>query len=126
MVIVACCSALESLLTDLAPDTAPRGLRAKARAVADRLRNPDEAAVLIGHTDRLSQRRNSFAHRLLDDDEHHGQTHDHVTFDSDAVEETFVRCGRIASLLDERYDEIAGPDPNVAVSSSECTSKEFF
>ncbi|MBF6302554.1 hypothetical protein IU459_34190 [Nocardia amamiensis] len=107
-IIASCCSALESLLTDMLPTGSRRGLRPKAQAVANLLADREEADAIVEHDDWLAKQRNSFAHRLTDegghwDDDPNSQRYD---FDDDTVEETFERCGEIATLLDKRYEEI--------------------
>ncbi|WP_378682015.1 hypothetical protein [Nocardia sp. GCM10030253] len=106
-IMASCCSALESLLTDMLPTCSRRGLRPKAQAVANLLADRKEADAIVEHADWLAKRRNSFAHRLTDEgghwDDPNSQRYD---FDDDAVEETFERCGEIATLLDKRHEEI--------------------
>jgi hypothetical protein len=109
-IMASCCSALESLLTDMLPLGSRRGLRLKAQVVASLLADRKEADSIVEHAGWLAKRRNSFAHRLTDegghwDDDPNSQRYD---FDDDAVEETFERCGEIATLLDKRYEEITG------------------
>lgn len=108
-IVAACCSALESLFADLLVTPGRQGLRAKARAMCELITDPVQAESISADVEWLAARRNSFAHRLIDEggpwDLDRGAKQ-HV-FDDAAVEESFVRCGSIASILDEHYDAIA-------------------
>lgn len=110
-VIATCCGALESLLTELLPPPpsqrqAPRGLVPKARALAAMWPNLAAAEALVDHVKWLADRRNSFAHRLLDESGPCEQDPNapSYTFDNDAVEEAFERVGVITSILNMGYD----------------------
>ncbi|MFB7875687.1 hypothetical protein ACFC06_10570 [Nocardia sp. NPDC056064] len=107
-IMASCCSALESLLTGMLPTRSRRGLRPKAQAAADLLADQEEAEAVIENAEWLAKRRNSFAHRLTDEGNHWDDdpNSQRYNFDDDAVEETFERCGQIATLLDKRYAEV--------------------
>ena len=109
MIITACSSALESLFTDLLPDAssqrrAPRGLVAKAQALATVWPDAEAANEFVKHVRWLAQRRNSFAHRLIDEGGPWDPTGIKYAFDDEAVQETFRRVGGIVMLLDQGYD----------------------
>ncbi|WP_280465354.1 hypothetical protein [Nocardia brasiliensis] len=106
-ILAASCSALESLLTVLLPGRPLRGLMAKARALATLWPNRDEADEILANAEWLAARRNSFAHRLTDEGGHRdGNSNARgYVFDDETVEETFCRCGEIATLINHRYDD---------------------
>lgn len=99
-ILAACCSALESLLTVLLPGRSLRGLMPKARALAAAWPDREEAVRVVENAEWLAARRNSFAHRLTDEGGYWDGNRNSrgYVFDDDAVEETFARCGEIASL----------------------------
>lgn len=109
--ITACCSALESLLTDLLPPhlNVKRGLMSKTRTLHSLWPDTDAADALLTHVEWLVHRRNSFAHRLVDE----GRPWDSdpeatsYTFDHTAVGEAFGHMGEIADLLNGGYDDYA-------------------
>jgi hypothetical protein len=108
-IIAACSSAVESLFTDLLPESssgrrAPRGLVAKAQFLMTTWPNAHETADFMEHIRWLSQRRNSFAHRLIDEGGAWDATGTAYSFDRETVEETFERVGKIVAILERGYD----------------------
>ncbi|GAA1706928.1 hypothetical protein GCM10009745_63490 [Kribbella yunnanensis] len=108
-IVAGCCSALESLLTYLpsaGQDVARGGLLRKVRALVELLPDRADADLVIDNARWLAERRNSFAHRLLDEgglwDKAPGATS--FTFDDELVEESFARLGEIAGILAARYE----------------------
>ncbi|MBF6238707.1 hypothetical protein IU474_16785 [Nocardia otitidiscaviarum] len=106
-ILAASCSALESMLTALLPGRSLRGLMPKAQALADIWPDSGQAERIREAAKWLAERRNSFAHRLIDeggpwDDNPNSRS---FVFDDEAVEEAFECCGMIATLIDYRYDE---------------------
>lgn len=119
-IVATCSSALESLFTDLLPApssrrSAPRGLVAKAQALATLWPDAEAAATVLEHVRWLAERRNSFAHRLIDEGGPWDTTGAKYRFDSDAVEETFERVGEAVTILSQGYDDYASRrgDPDV-------------
>ncbi|MFF1819712.1 hypothetical protein ACFVWG_20600 [Kribbella sp. NPDC058245] len=107
-ILMACCGALESLLTDLLPTSdriEVRGLSRKVQALMALW--PQRATVehVLENTRWLTQRRNSFAHRLLDEGGPWETNPDapRFVFGEDMVEESFERVGEIAEILDVGY-----------------------
>lgn len=108
-IIAACSSAVESLFMDLLPESssgprAPRGLVAKAQFLMTTWPDVDKAAEFIKHVRWLSQRRNSFAHRLIHEGGGWDPTGTAYNFDEEAVKETFERVGKIVTILEQGYD----------------------
>ncbi|MGW1910215.1 hypothetical protein ACWCQS_05490 [Streptomyces sp. NPDC002076] len=65
-----------------------------------------DAAVLDDHVTGLRERRNAFAHRLIDDVD--VQWRDRIPqwdFDDDAVDEALARVGEIAWMLEEGCEQ---------------------
>jgi hypothetical protein len=108
-IVAACCSALESLFTDLLVKPGRQGLRAKAAAICGLIADRVQAESISADVEWLAARRNSFAHRLIDEGGlwNPDREAERYVFDDATVEEAFVRCGSIATILDERYDDIA-------------------
>jgi hypothetical protein len=103
-VIAACAAALESLATSLLDrDTdAPlrkRGLQVKIAALIERWPHLAEPQMIRDSTKWIAERRNAFAHSLLDEVEPWKRSPGSWTFDDDAVEDAFTRVGEVASCL---------------------------
>jgi hypothetical protein len=109
-IVAACASAVESLLAELlpppeSPRQGPRGLIRRARSLADRWNDVDKTQSFLSHVEWLAQRRNSFAHRLIDAGLSPDDPGAHFNFNDAMVEETFERVGEIVSILSYGYDE---------------------
>ncbi|MBT2527700.1 hypothetical protein J7E91_20300 [Streptomyces sp. ISL-99] len=111
VIIVAAVAALESLMNqilDQPGDAALHraGLTRKAREFAIRWSEVLDAAALEEDVVWLRKRRNSFAHRLIDDVDvqWRGNVPD-WDFDGEAADEALVRVGQIASMLEEGWEQ---------------------
>ena len=110
VIIVAAVAALESLMNQMldqpGDDALHRaGLTRKARELATRWSDAVDAKVLEEDVVWLRERRNSFAHRLIDDVEvqWRGSVPD-LAFDGAAADEALVRAGEIAWMLEEGWE----------------------
>jgi hypothetical protein len=123
-IIATCSSALESLFTDLLPEPstrrrAPRGLMPKARALAERWPDTEAAADVLEHVAWLAERRNSFAHRLIDEGGPWDPIGTRYEFDGEVVEEAFERIGEAVTILSQGYDQYVSrrDDPDIVGGS---------
>ncbi|WP_158718297.1 hypothetical protein [Streptomyces albus] len=111
VIIVAAVAALESLMNQMLDqpgddDLHRAGLTRKARELATRWSDAVDAAVLEEDVVWLRERRNSFAHRLIDDVDiqWRGSVPD-WDFDGATADEALVRVGEIASMLEEGWEQ---------------------
>jgi hypothetical protein len=64
--------------------------------------------AVLEHVRWLAKRRNSFAHRLIDEGGPWDPTGTKYEFDEQLVEETFERIGEAVTILNDAYDQYAG------------------
>lgn len=103
-IIVACAAALESLVTDLLDrdqdkSLHKKGLQQKINALIERRPDLPEPDQIREDVKWIADRRNAFAHSLLDEVELSAHPQKSLAFDNDAVEEAFERAGAIATNL---------------------------
>ena len=108
-IIAACASAMESLATDLLDldeDVArqTKGLRRKVNALIERWPHLRDTDIVRDNTAWIAERRNSFAHSLLDEVEPSWRPRNQWSFNDDAVEEAFERAGQVATLLGHSWE----------------------
>ncbi|MCX5321819.1 hypothetical protein [Streptomyces sp. NBC_00120] len=111
VIIVAAVAALESLMNQMldqpGDDSLHRaGLTRKAHKLATRWSAAVDSSVFDEHVGWLRERRNSFAHRLIDDVD--PQWRNHVPdwdFDGAAADEALVRVGEVAWMLEEGWEQ---------------------
>ncbi|MCU7729378.1 hypothetical protein ODJ79_37160 [Actinoplanes sp. KI2] len=104
--IASCAAALESLasaLLDRVEDRSLRrqGLQRKIEAILERWPDVDDPDGIKQEVKWIADRRNAFAHSLLDEVDVSERIRKTWTFDPAAVEEAFVRVGSVAGRLAE-------------------------
>jgi hypothetical protein len=98
-VIASCAAALESLIGDLLElsDLArPRGLQQRTMVLVDNWPHLHQPERVRDDVKWIAQRRNAFAHSLLDEAE---QPQSQLTFDADSAEEALQRAGAVGTAL---------------------------
>ncbi|MYT30468.1 MULTISPECIES: hypothetical protein [unclassified Streptomyces] len=107
VILVAAVAALESLMNQLLDQPNDErlrraGLTRKAETLAERWIGEDKADVFNEHLKWLRDRRNSFAHRLLDDvDPYWEADGPQWTLDDEVADEALYRAGSIAIMLEQ-------------------------
>ncbi|WP_306327630.1 hypothetical protein [Streptomyces venezuelae] len=82
------------------------GLTRKARVLAERWHDTVDRQELDGHVSWLRERRNSFAHRLIDDVDSQWRTHPATwDFDDEAAEGALERVSAAAWLLEGGWEQ---------------------
>ncbi|MGW3738008.1 hypothetical protein [Streptomyces sp. NPDC005148] len=116
VVVVAAVAALESLMNQMLGEPGDArlhraGLTQKANALQLRWQTVIDATEFGEHIAWLRDRRNSFAHRLIDDDSAGPSSTRTWAFDDDTAEEALSRIGAVARMLEEgREQELTALD----------------
>ncbi|AQU68155.1 hypothetical protein [Streptomyces niveus] len=111
VILSAAVAALESLMNQMLDQPTDyrlhkAGLTLKARELASRWDASIDRAEFDKHIAWLRTRRNSFAHRLIDDVDRPQPTHAPVwDFDDEAADEALGRISAIASMLEEGWEQ---------------------
>lgn len=109
VIIMSGTAALESLMTallELPPGSPLRksGLKRKVTELVGRWGNAVDKDALNGHIEWLAERRNAFAHSLIDSEDRSSVAEQ---FSAEEVEEALTRIGTVASLLEEAWSQLA-------------------
>ncbi|MFC8274325.1 hypothetical protein ACFUJR_17700 [Streptomyces sp. NPDC057271] len=111
VIVVAAVAALESLMNRLLDqpgdeDLHRAGLTRKARVLAERWQDSVDRQELEDHVSWLRERRNSFAHRLIDNVDPQWRSHPATwDFDDEAADEALERISAAAWLLEEGWEQ---------------------
>lgn len=108
VIIMSGTAALESLTTSLLelPPGSPlrkAGIKRKVAELVRRWKDAIDKETLIGHIEWLTERRNAFAHNLIDSE---GLSSSTEKFGAEEVEEALTRMGAVAYLLEEGWSQL--------------------
>jgi hypothetical protein len=110
VIIMSGTAALESLTTtllELPPGSPLRkaGIKRKVAELVRRWGDAIDKESLNGHIEWLAERRNAFAHNLIDGE---GRSSVAEQFGAEEVEEALTRIGAVASLLEKGWRQLIG------------------
>ncbi|MFD9432704.1 hypothetical protein [Streptomyces sp. NPDC060002] len=115
VIVVASVAALESLMNQMLDQPGDErlhraGLTQKARELAARWSAVIDRTELDEHIPWLRDRRNSFAHRLIDDVDPQWRTQPPAwDFDDDMADEALARISAVAWMLEAGWEQHLGP-----------------